>query len=157
MVLPEKLKNNKYLVFVERFAGNYVTYLSPQFLFANGPNEATYGMIPGRGVLYWFSILFVLFLGKAFSKDDNKSARKWLVFLVLWMLLSVIPTSLATGVGYSANRAAIMMPSIEILLGVGAYYFFTFLKKYKLVIYVFSLVMFISVVFFLEDYLIYSD
>ncbi len=152
-----RIFHNKYLVFVERFAGNYVTYLSPQFLFANGPNEATYGMIPGRGVLYWFSILFVLFLGKAFSKDDNKSARKWLVFLVLWMLLSVIPTSLATGVGYSANRAAIMMPSIEILLGVGAYYFFTFLKKYKLVIYVFSLVMFISVVFFLEDYFIESQ
>src|SRR3989344_4251693 len=55
-----KLFNNKAIFLKERFFDNYLQYFSPRFYFTNGPAEATYGMLPGRGVLYSFEIITLL-------------------------------------------------------------------------------------------------
>lgn len=63
---------------------------------------------------------------------------------------------MATGAGYSANRAAVMMPAMEILLGVGAFYFFESLNKKKVLTLISAAVMAIFFIFFLEDYFVQS-
>jgi 4-amino-4-deoxy-L-arabinose transferase-like glycosyltransferase len=114
--LIARVFHNKYLVISSRFITNYEQYLSFKFLFRDGAREATYGMIPGIGVLYWFEAPFLLFfLYGAFKRER----RNLSLFILFWILLSPIPAALATGVGYSANRVAIMMPAIQVATGLG--------------------------------------
>ena len=102
---------------MERFLSNYLQYFSPSFLFTNGPAEATYGMIPGRGVLYWFELPLILGFIYALSTHKKKTS---LFFILFWILVSPIPAALTTGRGYAANRATLMMPALQIALGYGA-------------------------------------
>lgn len=114
--LIARVFHNKYQVIAERFISNYKQYFSYRFLVKDGPAEATYGMVPGMGVLYWFEVpLLVLFF---FSILNRKLSRVSLLVLV-WILIAPIPASLATGVGYAANRAGIMMPAIQIAGALG--------------------------------------
>ena len=58
-----RLFSNKAVYTVSTTFKNYASYFSPQFLFTSGAGEATYGMIPGRGVLYYVEIpLLISFL-----------------------------------------------------------------------------------------------
>ena len=76
---------SKFEIPVVRFLDNYVSYFSPQYLFTKGPSEATYGMIPGRGVLYWFELPFLLgFLASLFKAKDKKIH----LFILGWVLAS---------------------------------------------------------------------
>lgn len=147
------LFHNKYQVTLKRFFGNYVTYVSPQFFFSEGPKEGTYGMIPGHGVLYWFVIPFFLGVRKLFYQGKY---RKELLFLAFWVFISPIPAALASGVGYSANRVAVMMPALEILLGVGALAVYEFIKNRKVILYGFTVLVLVSISLFLEDYFVQS-
>lgn len=123
--LLARLFHNKFQVALRRFAGNFLLYLSPQFFFSQGPAEGTYGMMPGKGVLYWFELPFLLgFLLSVF----NKLKEKGVVIIAAWLLLAPIPAALATGPGYAANRAAIMMPAIQIALAVGLFNLWGVLK-----------------------------
>lgn len=155
-----RLFHNKYLVMVRRFAENYTQYTSYRFLFVDGPAEATYGMIPGRGVLYWYELIFLIgFVYSFFSKKHKKS----LYIIVFWIIIAPIPASLTTGSGFAANRAAVMMPGLQIASALGAYTLFELLKnntkktsivKITKLIYISSVIMFL--VFFLEDYFVLS-
>lgn len=153
-----RVLHNKYQVSIDRFLTNYATYFSPQFFFSEGPKETTYGMIPGRGVLYWFEALFIL--GFLYYLFKTKEKRALLVILV-WLLLVPIPAALSTGPGHHANRAVIMLPSLQIALSIGALASWEWLKKNygSLSKYlasgfvVFAVVIFVS---FLEDYFIQS-
>jgi|WetSurSiteA1Bulk_404760.scaffolds.fasta_scaffold00617_3 4-amino-4-deoxy-L-arabinose transferase-like glycosyltransferase len=121
----ERLLHNKYQMTALRFINNYKQYFSFKFLFSEGPRETTYGMLPGRGVLYWFELPFII--GIIISLLRRK--EKILYLLLFWLLIGPIPAALSTGVGYSANRAAVMMPFINILLALGAYELFKFIQK----------------------------
>lgn len=154
-----RLLHNKYQVTFRGFLTNYFQYFSFRFLFTDGPAETTYGMIPGRGVVYWFEILFI---PGAFIALLNNDRRKGLLPLVLWLLLAPIPASLVTGPGYAANRAVIMLPALEIFLAFGGIYLFDYAKsvltqrtlKYLLAAY--SAIVVLLFVSFLEDYFIQS-
>lgn len=107
-----KLLHNKYQVVVQRFVTNYLQYFSGRFLFINGPAETTYGMIPGVGVLYIFEGILLLGLIPAVL---DKKTRKIVLIVLSWLLIAPIPAALATGVGFSANRAEGMVPVLQIL------------------------------------------
>lgn len=111
-----RLSHNKYQVTVSRFINNYKQYFSYRFLFKDGPKETTYGMLPGRGVLYGFEGLLLLGLIPLIL---YKKISKAVLLLIGWLLISPIPAALSTGVGYSANRAEIVIPVIQILEVVG--------------------------------------
>lgn len=113
-----KLLHNKYQVIVKRFITNYLQYFSVRFLFANGPAETTYGMIPGVGVLYIFEGILLLGLIPAFF---DKKVRTALLPMLGWLFLGPLPAALATGVGFSANRAEGMIPALQVLEAFGAY------------------------------------
>ena len=107
---------SKYQIGLERFIDRYVDYFSPQFFSTDGPAEATYGMIPGLGVLYVFEIIFLI----SFLVNLKKNLiSKYIYLIIFWFLISPIPAALTSGPSYSANRAAIMMPSVQILIAMG--------------------------------------
>ncbi len=147
------LFHNKYVVVSERFFRNYLTYFSPQFLFTEGAREGTYGMIPGRGVLFWFFIPFFIALRKVFFTGKY---RRELSFLLVWVLLAPIPAALATGVGYHANRVTGLIPALVVMLAVGTVEFMAWLKAKKIWLTAFILLSALFFVFFLEDYFIQS-
>lgn len=149
--------SNKPLYVFDRFVDSYSTYLSPQYLFTSGASEWTYGMIPGRGVLYLFELPFILlalwFLAK---RGTNKSLS--LKLIVLWIILSPIPAALTKGPGYAGNRAAIMMPALQIFSAFGGILLYDLVvskwKKIgkKIIVALFILISFVSLIYFLEDY-----
>ena len=65
--LPDVLArvfNNKFTYVLELFTRNYLDYFSTRFLFTQGAGEATYGMMPGMGLLYLIEFLFLFLSGK---------------------------------------------------------------------------------------------
>lgn len=149
--LPDKIArifSNKPVYIARTFIQTYIIYLSPQFLFLEGAGSATYGMVPGQGVLYLIEIVFLIVALIHLIKKGDKN----LSFILVWVFLSVIPAGLSKGFGYAANRAATMMPAIQIISGYGLLLILNFLKPRVLKKAVFILI-FISLAFFLERYL----
>ena len=155
-----RIFSNKVTYVLRTFTHNYLTYVSPGFLFIQGAGEWTYGMISGRGVLYLFEIVLLI---AAIIAIVKRQSFKGVEFILLWLVLAPIPAALTKGSGYAANRAAVLMPAIQILSAYGLVYLQGVLKtkfrnfnigKYLVpgVIFVFSL----SFVSFSEDYLYHA-
>lgn len=148
--LPDAISrifNNKLSFSWGEFIKNYFSYLSPQFLFTQGAGEATYGMIPGRGVLYLIELpLILVSLYFLIGKKESSVAFLW-----FWVLVAPFPASLARGVGYHANRVAVMMPAIQILSAYGLVKLLN-LIKIKSFLYLFALIFSLSFASFVEDY-----
>lgn len=152
-----RLFSNKIVYTIKLFISNYVQYLSPQFLFTQGVGEWTYGMIPGRGVLYLVELPFVLAALWAFAKKKDYS----LLFILVWILLAPIPAALTKGPGYAGNRAAVMMPAIQILSAYGAVILWNIAQtrwprlKHKL-LYGYVAILLFSLAFLMEAYIYHS-
>lgn len=146
--------NNKVTYFFEKASESYLSYFSPQFLFTEGPREFTYGMVPGVGVLYPFEIIFLIM---AFFLIATKKVKN-IELLLFWLFISAVPAALTKGPGHAANRAAVMMPAIQIISAVGGVYFCDFfVKKWKviskrLLLYCYIAILLISFSFFFEEY-----
>jgi 4-amino-4-deoxy-L-arabinose transferase-like glycosyltransferase len=157
--LPEpiaRLYSNKPLYVIGKFTKNYISYLSPGFLFLEGVGDWGYGMIPGRGVLYLIEIVSVSLSLIAFVRKERFSG---MTFFILWILVAPIPAALSKGSPNSGTRAAVMMPAIQVISAYGVVFVYSFLQKSKrFVIYLkfFSLVIvlliFTSLMAFTEDY-----
>ncbi|OGY11713.1 MAG: hypothetical protein A3H88_03515 [Candidatus Blackburnbacteria bacterium RIFCSPLOWO2_02_FULL_44_9] len=153
-----RLFSNKLMYVVKTFLANYSSYLSPQFLFTQGAGEWTYGMIPGRGVLYLIESLFVLISALYVARGR---ATKGLLFIFLWILLSPIPGSLTKGPGHAGNRIAVMMPALQIFSAYGAILLMELIGDWKKKTKKFLLPLVItlsllSLTFFLEDYIFHA-
>ncbi|MFC1649244.1 ArnT family glycosyltransferase [Patescibacteria group bacterium] len=111
-----KLLHNKFTVAIPRFVNNYTQYYSLKFLITDGPNEATYGMVPGMGTLYLIEVLFLVGF-VCWLYRNPRSKEGW--FLLFWILVAPIPAALAQGVGYSANRVVVILPALSILSAIG--------------------------------------
>ncbi len=123
-----KLVYNEPSFKLAKFVQNYASYYSPNFLFTEGSREVTYGMIPGTGVLTIVELIGLLFFGLLVIKRREKS----FVFLIIWLVVAPIPAALSVGPGNAANRAAIMMPAIQIISAIGVVYGVSLLRvKYK--------------------------
>jgi 4-amino-4-deoxy-L-arabinose transferase-like glycosyltransferase len=91
-------------------------YLSPQFLFTQGPVEGTYGMMPGRGVMYPIELIFVVMTVIVLVRKGI--SRSW-GFLALWLVAATLPGALSTGPGYAANRTFLMVIPLVIISAFG--------------------------------------
>ncbi|HUV71846.1 MAG TPA: glycosyltransferase family 39 protein [Clostridia bacterium] len=150
----EKLFNNKLSFIAVNFYKQYLDYFSPSFLFSRGPAEATYGMIPGRGVLYLFELPLILFAFYGLVKNvKNKEPKVGLLILTL-LLIAPLSAALAKG-ERAANRAVPMLPFWPMLSAFGAVGLWEYLKKSvpkKLLLASFIIISALSLAFFLEDY-----
>mgnify|MGYP001561255836 CR=1 FL=1 len=140
--------SNKPIYVISSFVKNYLSYWSPQFWFTNGAGEATYGMITGRGTIYYIESIFLV----GFIILLIRNPKKEYLFILLLAATCFIPAALSKGPGYAANRAVIALPFLVILLSYGAEYI---LKK-KLIVVLISIIYFLSTLFFIEDYLYHA-
>ncbi len=149
-----RIFSNKLTYIVGQFINSHFSYLSTQFLFIQGAGEWTYGMIPGRGVLYLFEIPFLFAVIIRFKSDWGKQSIK---LIAIWILLAPLAAALTKGPGYAANRTAIMMPAIQILSAYGAILSYDYLRKniFKSSLFLNSMFAVIISIFlfgFIEDY-----
>ena len=161
--LPDSIArvfSNKAFYVFDTFVSNYVTYFSPIFFFTEGVRDWGYGMIPGRGVLYMFEVFFVIASIVALIKGKR---FKGMGLILLWILLSPIPAALSKGAGFTGNRAAVMMPAIQIFSAYGLVYILDLIKQknlgarvYRSVIIAVIVVWSLSLVTFLEDYIYHA-
>lgn len=107
--LAVRVFHNKVSYSFSRFVKNYLGYLSPEFLFSEGPAEGTYGLIPGRGVLWWWELPLLLI---GFYYLIKKPKREVLLISAL-ILIALIPGAMTKG-ERMANRAAGAIPWIQI-------------------------------------------
>jgi 4-amino-4-deoxy-L-arabinose transferase-like glycosyltransferase len=134
------------------FLDHYLSYFSLEFLFTRGAGEATYGMIPGRGVLYLFELVL---LSAAIFSLVKKWQKNFLPILG-WLILGPIPVALSLGVGYHANRVAVMMPAVQILSAFGLVVLANWqFPKQKLFLAFFGVWIFILITSFLWAYFVY--
>jgi len=145
-----RIFNNKITYIIDLFTKNYLDYFSTRFLFTQGASEATYGMLPGIGLLYFIEIFFI------FSAIVYIFAKKLyfspvIVFVIALLLIAPIPAALSTGPGMAANRAAAVMPWIQILSGLGMYSIFNRFKNNLLRIGISAYFTF-ALIFFLANY-----
>lgn len=156
-----RIFSNKITYVLRTFAHNYLTYLSPGFLFIQGAGEWTYGMISGRGVLYLFEIIL---LTAAIIAIVKRKSFKGASFIIIWVLLASIPAALTKGSGYAANRVTVMVPAIQILSAYGIVYLQEILKgkfrnfnigKYFIPGVIFVLIL--SFIGFSEDYIYHAQ
>lgn len=156
-----RIFSNKIIYVLDQFTTRYVEYLSPQFLFTEGVSGWDYGMIPGRGVLYVIEIPFVLMSLWHLACHGFKKS-KGLTFILFWILVSPIAAALTKGPGYAGNRAAVMVPALQVFSAFGGILFFDLiLKKIKIksnyLATVFVLVFGIFLAIFLEDYIFHAS
>jgi len=142
-----KFFHNQALFVSSIFIKNYLEYFSPQFLFTDGAREYTYGMISGIGVLYLVEIVSIILAVFYVYKTHSKK----IIFILLWILISPIPAALSLGPGLAANRAAFMMPALQIFSAIGV---MQILKVFntKYTSHIVTAIFAISFVFFLESY-----
>jgi len=148
-----RLFNNKVVYFLETFFHNYLSYLSPQFLFTEGPKETTYGMLPGMGVLYFIELPFII----CFVVNLARKPSKEVLLILLWILIGIVPAALTKGPGHAANRAAFVMPAIQIVSALGGVSLYDFILRKivvnkRLIFSFFAIFYFISFCFFFEKY-----
>lgn len=148
-----RLFSNKLIYTVSTTFKNYASYFSPQFLFTSGAGEATYGMIPGRGVLYYIEIPLLISFLILFTKKPT--LQTW--FLLSLILVSALPAALSKGPGYPANRAAVLIPFLYIAISIGLVNLLGKLKNYKKAVTISLLCAYaLSLAFFLEDYIYHA-
>lgn len=147
-----RLLHNKYQVVASRFVYNYRQYFSPKFLILEGPAETTYGMMKGLGVLTYLEIIGFL-TGLYFLIKPKNIDPKIKYLTLLWLLMAPVPASLATGVGYAANRAVSMIPVIQVISGFGL---FNLIDKRNYLKYIAVIIGFVGLVVFIRKYLIES-
>lgn len=155
-----RIFNNKLTYSVNLFYKNYISYLSPVFLFTQGAGEWTYGMIPGRGVLYLFEIFTLIAALISIIKGRSFNGMQ---FILIWIFISPIPAAITKGPGYAANRVAVMMPAIQILSAYGLFMICEYLNKFikikNIRVYFYSLlalILFTSSISFWEDYIYHA-
>ena len=155
--LPSKIErffNNKITFSVNQFWKNYLGYFSFEFLFTKGASEATYGMIPGRGVLYLFELPFIFYT--LFLLLKNKDRKLLTILLIL--VFSPVAASLAKG-ERAGNRSSTMIPFLQILSAYGLVSFYELCKKKnycRKLIFGFFLGFIVFFAFFMEDYIFHA-
>ncbi len=157
--LPDSIArvfSNKILYIISTFTNNYLSYFSFEYLFTSGPPEGTYGMVPGRGVLYLFEIATIasaLYLLVTKKYD-------YLKFLCFWLLIAPIPAALAKGF-MAGNREAVAMPAWQIISAIGILFLYDQAKtRWPMRLNVFRVALVVVPLFFfsffLENYLYHA-
>lgn len=151
-----RIFSNKITYPLSEFIRNYLSFLSPQFLFTGGAGEATYGMMPGIGLLNLVELPFLLVGAYSFVKNANKKPFNIILLLIL---VAPIPAALSKSPGFPANRVALTMPFVQLVSAYGFLICFEFLKPklYKKV-FVLATAAFLGFgfVFFAEKYLYHA-
>lgn len=127
-----KITENRWVYHFQEFVGYYFDNFSGQFLFVGGDSNVRYGLA-NHGMLYLLDApLIIAGLFLLFTKN-----RRVFTFLVIWLLLAPLPTSLV-GKAYGL-RSLVMLPIPQIFAAYTLTTCMDNLKNSKLRILFFSL------------------
>lgn len=122
--LIERLFENKVTAYSTAWLNNYLTAFSPQFLFISGdPNYRHSINTHGELLLITLPLLLfgLFFLFKNFKQKENK-------LLFIWLLLSVLPSSLTRDGAAHVIRLSLMIPTLTIISALGLYHLLNLFK-----------------------------
>ena len=155
--LPDSLArifSNKPVYLASEFSKNYLSFLSPQFLFTQGAGEATYGLIPGRGLLYYILLPLLIYFVIMIVKQPQPKQ----FFILACFLISLLPAALSKGPGLPGNRTVIALPFIILMCAQGFENLIKTWTKYRKVILLAIVLLTVSqATFFVEDYFFHSQ
>lgn len=146
----DKLFHNKTTVYFKILTDNYFQSFSTQFLFMTGdslnPRQSS-------GREFYKLEFFFLIIGLIFLATSSLD-RKIKTFLILWLLLSPVPSAFTQGGGTHATRLILMLPVLIIFIAFGIYAAFLRIGKKFKVSFVVSTsgLIFLSFIFYQHDY-----
>jgi hypothetical protein len=153
--LPEsvdKLLYNRPVYFVYKFASNFVSYFSPDFLFINGGSHYQFSL-PGHGLVYSISLPFfyigLILLIKNLSKSNSKS-----IYILLWILIAAVPGSIVKDAPHSLRSIYMSIPVI-LIVGMSFSWFYRLLL-HKFVIWVVLLAISLQFAIYCSSFVQYS-
>lgn len=140
--IVETLFHNKYLAISSAFMNNYLTAFSPQFLFIKGDPQFRHSVSMVGELL---TILLPLFLAGLFFMLKNITEKNNRL-LLLWLLLSPIPSCLTVDGGTHATRLFLMLPPLILISSLGGTYLLSFFssKLIKSTIFIFLIILAVS-------------
>lgn len=110
-----RLVNNRYAYFTQKFVINWASHYSGTFLFFKGGTDYQFS-IPGRGIIYWVDIIPMI-VGLLWLVVKRSKAN---ALLIAWFLLSPIPSAI-TNEAPQVLRAIVMLPVPMIITATGVY------------------------------------
>lgn len=110
----EAIFHNKPIYWSKEITKNYLSSLSPSFLFLTGDKLNVRHNLPGFGLL--FISLFPVFIVGFFSLDVKQKANQLMIF---WLLISPIASSLTINGGTHATRLFPMLIPISYFIAQG--------------------------------------
>lgn len=120
----DRIFDNKVTFVLGYFTNNYLSYISPAFLFTGSRDHHNYLNFPNFGLLYpieavfWAIGIFVFI----------RSGKKDYLLLLLWFVLAPVAGALTSG-GPQANRVVTYLPLTALLSGFGIYHLIDLLKR----------------------------
>lgn len=121
----EVIFHNKYEAITKAFFNNYFTSFSPQFLFINGDPFFRHSVSKVGELLVVTAPLLlagIFFILKKISQKENK-------LLLIWLLLSPIPSSLTVDGGTHATRLFLMLPPLILISSLGGEFLLGLITK----------------------------
>lgn len=118
--LSSKIFHNKYGLILSKFASNYFSAFSTDFLFISGDQNSRHGF-GTHGLLYYLDFFFIIF--GLINVLKNRNSDKLGIFFVWILVLAPIPFALTRdSLGPHATRLIIMLPSLIYLAYQGILY-----------------------------------
>lgn len=145
--------HNKPLAWANLAIKNYVTSLSPQFLFSEGDPRMRHS-VGEMGEFYWFELPLLILGLIALAKADLKIK----VLLIAWILISPVPAALTRDGGHHATRLFLLLPPLLVIVALGANNLFDLAKKnlsWKFIACGLLLIAFLNIAFFAHRYTVH--
>lgn len=152
--LVEKILYNKYYAVLYQFGQNYIQTFSPVFLFDKGGEKLQHNL-GTLGNLYLIDA-FLLLIGIIIM---IRYREKSVIFLLPWLLVGPIPSSLTTDTPNS-TRLFLLFPLFIIVMAYGVGRFIKILQKRRFfTLYAIGLtsLVFISFIYFLDAYFVHFN
>ena len=144
-----KIFHNRRLVYVPIIVQNYISHLTPTFLFFTADMERHHA--PLMGLLYLWDLPFIL-AGIYFLIKNWELKTKVIIFA--WFLLAPVASSVTWGTPH-ALRSEIYLPTFQIFTALGVYTLFIYIKQKKIFIFLTSSALLLNFLFYLHQYYVH--
>jgi 4-amino-4-deoxy-L-arabinose transferase-like glycosyltransferase len=139
-----KILYNRRVAYVLESARGYGDHFSPNYLFFSGESNGRHG-VPGVGILYIWSVLFIIPGIIALLKFDRKTK----LVILAWIAISIIPAAVSVPTPHSL-RILNMIPMPQLIISLGIIWIYLLLKgKLRLV---YSALVFAVIFYFFTSY-----
>lgn len=151
-LLISRVFHNKVTGYSSEIIKNYFNHFSYDFLFTDSYLPDRY-QIPNHGLLYLFDIpLLLVGVWEIIGKKKKEG-----LFLIGWVLLSPIGSSLTFDDVPNMQRTLIMFPALSIISAIGFLAIYNFVKRKKLLVGISVIILVFSVSYFSLQYFVDSQ